>query len=264
MTAAPAVSAKEEFLAEFVINTDNSADILVNGEKKAEISPEGNVKVYDDTGIQIRPIAASAAADQEAGKISISDDGKALTVNRATVERTAEGTFLIATPGTSQLLPATTHQTAAQLAAVAKEKAAEEKGGFPIGKAAPDGWLYAGQVKGRHLFAAPEDFYGTEAEAKKEIKRLETQGIFARIPDKGELTALYNLRAAIGGFRQDMETHKTAGGYEVQEGSHRACYSSSRNFCFVFTDQTTGRNFGDGRVVNNLKNEKSAYRLVRS
>src|SRR4051812_16717275 len=85
--------APDETLAEFVINTDNSATILIGGEKKAEISPEGNVKVFDDTGIQIRPVADNEASDIDPGKIRISDNGDSLTINRATIGRTEDGAF---------------------------------------------------------------------------------------------------------------------------------------------------------------------------
>jgi len=62
---------------------------------RVEVSPDSNVVVYTNDGVQTKPAAGEAAARGT----HISEDFNTIVLNGATIERTANGHLVISTPG---------------------------------------------------------------------------------------------------------------------------------------------------------------------
>jgi uncharacterized protein DUF1566 len=134
-----------------------------------------------------------------------------------------------------------------------------EAGGFDaasatpkIGDRMPDGTIYAGVSPdtGKPMYAAPADAPLTMKwkEAMDYAANLHAHGHRDwRLPTKGELAALFNSRAAIGGF--NVTGSNPAGWY----------WSGTQDGRWGAWDQR----FSDGGQSNNSKVSRSSVRCVR-
>lgn len=120
-----------------------------------------------------------------------------------------------------------------------------------IGTRMPDDTVYAGLSPdtGKPMYAMPKDapLTGAFNEASRYASRLEAHGHKDWcVPTKAELNALFQNRAAIGGF--DMTGSYPAGWY----------WSSSRSYGNAWAQR-----FSDGYQYSNHRNDQSALRCVR-
>ena len=139
-----------------------------------------------------------------------------------------------------------TRQPAPSLATAASAQA------LRIGAAMPDGTIYAGvsPETGEPMYATPKDapLRLTFDQAAKHASKLDAHGYEDwRVPTKGELNALFENRAAIGGF--DTTGSVPAGWY----------WSSSR----INNDFAWAQRFSDGFQYKDRRNDASALRCVR-
>lgn len=124
-----------------------------------------------------------------------------------------------------------------------------------VGDAMPDGTVYAGisPDSGRPMYAAAADAPLTMKwkEAMEYAAALDAQGHKDwRVPTGGELDALFNNRAAIGGFNET--------------GSHPAGWYWSSTEDRYDADSAWDQRFSDGNRDWHRKSHESSLRLVRS
>ena len=196
------VSAETEgFGFEAKVGKDLSA-IILDG-TKLEISPEGNVAVFTNEGVQRKRASTDIFTKEEGTSINIGEDFKTFSMCGATVEAATGGKLAVSTNGIftiapilSAVKPAVTNYTA-----IAAAKAALE-----IGYKDKDGWIYAGVSPdtGKSIFVAPADAGRmSRREAMKAAAALQKQGkTDTRLPSEGELKQIFNNKAKIGGFNE--------------------------------------------------------------
>jgi hypothetical protein len=149
---------------------------------RVEVSPDSNVVVYTNEGVQTKPAACEAAAKGT----HISEDFNTVVLNGAIIERAADGHLVISTSGTVITKPGPANDTAT------KPKTAPE-----IGDELEDGTILAGYYEGKPLYATPKDAPGTYTfnEAAKYAKTLDANGHHDfHVPSNGELSVLYENR----------------------------------------------------------------------
>src|ERR1019366_6618864 len=76
---------------------------------KVEVSPDSNVVVYTNEGVQTKPVAGEAAKGTH-----ISADFNTVVLNGATIERSADGHLVISTPGIVITKPGPANDTGAK------------------------------------------------------------------------------------------------------------------------------------------------------
>jgi hypothetical protein len=182
-------------------------------------------------------LADEAIVTQGGLKVKFNAGGVAVTVNGKTV--TVDRTGKVALDAANDAAPAT-------------NDAAPAKSAPQIGDTMEDGTMFAGisPDTNKPMFAAAADAPGVydHNEAEKYANGFEGHGHKDfRVPTKGELNALFNNRAAIGGF--NVTGSNPAGWY----------WSSSRSYY----GNAWAQRFSDGNQNNNNRNNNSSLRLVR-
>ena len=156
---------------------------------KVEITPQGNVLLYTDAGVQAKPATGAAPAAGEDNQITIGKDFNAVAMYGAKVELATDGSLIVYTNGTVTVKPADANDTAIQTAKYALE----------AGDRIPDGSIYAGVSPdtGKQMFAMPTDACVAMSfnEAAKYAKKLNTENTLGhddwRVPTKAELNVLF-------------------------------------------------------------------------
>lgn len=152
--------------------------------------------------------------------------------------------------------PAAIHEMAdATLAAGGFDRAIAEPKPLEIGDKMPDGIIYAGTSPdaGKPMYVMPADASLTMKwkEAMNYAAKLDAHGHQDwRLPTKGELKALFNNRAAIGGFNLTGL---------LPEGWY---WSASKNHLWLAW--CLCQSFSDGRQFNDYKFNRSSVRCVLS
>jgi len=214
-------------------------DFVIMGGDRVEVSPDGTkVTAYTNNGVETK--AASGAATQG---ISISADFNTVVLNGATIERAADGHFVISTAGTVITKPGLANDSAA------KGKIAPE-----IGDEMEDGTILAGYYEGKALYARPRDEPGTynfNAAANQAINvgGFHVLGGF-HVPSIGELNVLWENRnkgKLKGTFN---ETGSTPAGWYWSSTPH-------------YYGNAWAQRFSDGRQSNLYRDYDSSLRLVR-
>jgi hypothetical protein len=237
---------------------------------RIEVSPDSNVVVYTNEGVQTKPASSEAAATRNGaisegavpparedalllrvpaqsarrdGGTHISADFNTVVLNGATIERADDGHLVISTPGSVIIKPTPANDTAA------KVKTAPEAGDVMA-----DGTIFAGISPDtqRPMYATPADAPATYTfnEAAKHAKHLAAHGHRDfRVPSKGELNVLWENRnkgALKGTFNETGST--PAGWYwSSSPGNHNAW----------------AQLFDDGYQRVNYRHRNSSLRCVR-
>jgi len=185
----------------------NLSTAIIGG-YKVEVSPDSNVVVYTNDGVQTKPAAGEMRivydmAGNSAAKgtqISISEDLNTIVLNGATIERAADGHLVISTPGIVTTKPGPANEG---LLVPAAERTANRllaaKSAPEIGDELEDGTVYAGisPDTGEKMYATAADAPGTYTfnEAAKYAKNLDANGHHDfRAPSKSELNVLWENR----------------------------------------------------------------------
>jgi hypothetical protein len=155
------------------VNVDKDLSTATIGGYKVEVSPDSNVTVYSNDGVQTKP---GASADAAAKGTHISEDFNTVVLNGATIERAADGHLVISTPGIVITKPAPANDTA---------KAALQIGDLD------DGGVYVGlsAENGKPLHASIADLpdYKTYEEALAAAEQLKSLHPTAHVPTPKEL-----------------------------------------------------------------------------
>lgn len=160
----------------------------ING-TKVEISPEGNVVVFTNAGVQTKPAAAvDAAAKKEGTSIDIGKDFNTVAMYGATVELAADGSLIVSTNGKVQIKPA-----AANAAAPANDTSVLA---LMAGTKMADGSVFAGLTADgkQQIYAMPTDLSVTLTfnDAAKAVKKLNADKALGH--DDWQIPALENVR----------------------------------------------------------------------
>jgi Protein of unknown function (DUF1566) len=203
-----------------------------------EVSPDNNVVMYTNKGVQIKPATSSseAASAKEDTHLSIGKDFNTVALYSAKIELAADGGVIVYTNGTVKLKAAPANDSV------------EPK----IGDKMLDGTLFAGisPDTDKPMYAAPSDASLTMEfnQAKEYAAKLGAHSHKDwRVPTKNELKVLFNNRAAIGGF--DISGSDPAGWY----------WSSSQYSGWY----AWGQRFSDGCQDDKDKDGRSSVRCVR-
>jgi hypothetical protein len=140
-----AMSAKTEVKDVEVKVGKNLSTATING-TKVEISPDGNVVVFTNEGVQTKPaVTATVAAVTEDKQISIGKDFNMVAMYGATIELAADGSLIVSTNGKITVKPAPVNDTSVA-ALMAGSKMA-------------DGSVFAGLTADgkQQIFAMPSD-----------------------------------------------------------------------------------------------------------
>ena len=168
------------------VSVEKGLSTATVGGVKVEVSPDSNVVVYTNDGVQTKPAAGAGEAAAKGTQISISEDFNTIVLNGATIERTANGHLVISTPGIVITKPGPANDTATKAKTL-----------LEIGDELEDGTILAGYYEGKPLYAAPKDAPGTYTfnEAAKYAKQLDANGHHDfHAPSKGELNVLWENR----------------------------------------------------------------------
>jgi len=207
---------------------------LQNG-TKVEISPEGDVTVYTEGGVEAKPGVSGEAA--QAQQISIAENFNAVSMFGAKVELAKNGNVIVHTDGTVKI----------------KLPVAEKVKIPKLGTVMEDGTIFAGisPDTNKPMYAAPADEsrpMNFNKAAKRASELSKETGKAYRVPSAAELGVLFNNRAAIGGFKQ-----KDVGIDSFYHSSTPTRLSGARM-----------QNFEDGNKRTVWKSADLSVRLVRS
>lgn len=197
---------------------------------KVEVSPDSNVVVYTNEGIQTKPAAGEAVKGTH-----ISADFNTVVLNGATIERAADGHLVISSPGTVITKPGPANDTAA------KGKTAPEIGDLD------DGGVYVGlsAENGKPLHAALADLpeYKTYEEALDVAKQLKVAHPTAHVPTPKELDKNLFDNRNTGHLKG---TFNTSGSYpgSVYRSSASFLYCYARVQWFDGSSQNTDDRYG--------------------
>jgi len=107
-----AVEAKKE-IKDVQVNVGKDLSTATLNGTKIEISPDSNVVVYTNEGVQTKPASATPAAATEDKQISIGKDFNTVAMYGATIELAADGSLIVSTNGKVQIKPAPANDTSA-------------------------------------------------------------------------------------------------------------------------------------------------------
>lgn len=157
---------------------------------KVEISPEGNVVVFTNEGVQTKPAAAAdAAAKKEGSSIDIGKDFNTVAMYGATIELAADGSLIVSTNGKVTVKPAAANDAAAP----ANDTSVAA---LMAGSKMADGSIFAGLTADgmQQIYAMPTDLDVTMTfnDAAKAVKKLNSNKALGY--DDWQIPALENVR----------------------------------------------------------------------
>ena len=207
---------------------------------KVEVSPDSNVVVYTNDGVQTKPAATSAAVTEDT-QISIGKDFNTVALYGAKVELGADGSLIVYTNGSVKIKPAPANDSTA---ASATPQIGDK---MPAGHKQA-GWIYAGISKTTHepFYVAPKDSGVFQWKAAMDFAAKEG----ARVPSKEELDQMHDA----------MDKGALKGTFNVT-GSYPAGWywsSSQSNYGYAWAQR-----FSDGTQYSNYKTSASSLRCVR-
>jgi hypothetical protein len=207
---------------------------------KVEVSPDSNVVVYTNDGVQTKPAATSAAVTEDT-QISIGKDFNTVALYGAKVELGADGSLIVYTNGSVKIKPAPANDSTA---ASATPQIGDK---MPAGHKQA-GWIYAGISKTTHepFYVAPKDSGVFQWKAAMDFAAKEG----ARVPSKEELDQMHDA----------MDKGALKGAFNVT-GSYPAgwYWSSSQDG----NDGAWAQRFSDGGQYDFYKYNVSSLRCVR-
>jgi hypothetical protein len=157
---------------------------------KVEVSPDSNVVVYTNDGVQTKAAPVPGQAAAKGTHISISEDFNTIVLNGATIERAADGHLVISTPGIVITKPAPADDSGGKAAHEIGdiERAGEHKGEIY-------GGIYPADNKPIWFSAAPKvmDHYKAAAWA---------QGQGGSLPTRKQGDYLTTLKGKGGAFTE--------------------------------------------------------------
>ena len=177
---------------------------------KVEVSPDSNVVVYTNDGVQTKPAATSAAVTEDT-QISIGKDFNTVALYGAKVELGADGSLIVYTNGSVKIKPAPANDSTA---ASATPQIGDK---MPAGHKQA-GWIYAGISKTTHepFYVAPKDSGVFQWKAAMDFAAKEG----ARVPSKEELDQMHDA----------MDKGALKGTFNVTGSSSAGWYWSSSQF----------------------------------
>ncbi len=187
---------------------DEESSTLLLDDARVEVSADGKkVTAYTDAGVEAR----GATPDDDAAhgtNINISSDFNKFVLNGVCIERAADGHLVV----TAAAVTVVHKQAAANDAnwdAPAKEKAKTAEKPLRVGQMMEDGTKFTGMSPdtGKPMFVAPADEPATlsfNAAAARAAEKSKETGKEYRIPSQAELNAIFNNRAALGGFNDNL------------------------------------------------------------
>jgi hypothetical protein len=168
------------------VNIGKDLGTAIIGGYKVEVSPDSNVTVYTNDGVQTKPGAVGGVA--AAKGTHISEDFNTVVLNGATIEKAADGHLVISTPGI--VIAKSAPGGIVKQATPANDSAAKAKTAIGIGDL-DDGGVYVGlsAQNGKPLHAALADLpdYKTYAEALAAAEQLKAAHPTAHVPSPKEL-----------------------------------------------------------------------------
>ena len=207
---------------------------------KVEVSPDSNVVVYTNEGVQTIPAAASDPLT-EGIKVSVTEDFKRLVLNGARIEFAADGHLVISTPGIVITKPAAANDS------VGSNASPQIGDKMPAGHKRA-GWIYAGISKTAHqpFYVAPKD--SGVFQWKEAMAFAAKEG--SRVPSREELDQIYDAREK--GALKDT--------FNVIGSGPAGWYWSSSQYS---TYTAWAQRFSDGHLNNfDLKYDGSSLRCV--
>ena len=224
------------------VNIGKDLGMAIIGGITVEVSPESDVIVYTNTGVQTRPKAPVTALTKEGVAdmhVSISKDFNAVALYGVRIELGSDSNLIVYTDGTVKIKPAPANDAAPK---------AELQIGDRMPAGHPNaGWIYAGISKTTHgpLYVAPKDsgvFKWKEAMAFAAKED-------SRTPSREELDQIYEARnkGALKGTFNETGSYP-AGWY----------WSSRDNGNYAWAQR-----FSDGYQSNFSKGYYSSLRCVR-
>ena len=196
------------------IEEDGPATVSINGEKVAEISPEGNVVTFKNVKLakQHDSTEEAFATQETCIPIAIGEAFDSVTIHGANVTVAADGRLHVATKGFVTIGPVSANDTA--VATV-----------LQIGDVLGDQTIYAGELDGKKIYAAPQDTKNDDGinltmtfnEAADYAKKLNHENYLGhndwRVPTREELNVL-NENQNKGSLKGTFNiTGSTAGAY---------------------------------------------------
>jgi hypothetical protein len=176
--------AAESLQQDIQVSVGKDLTTAIIGGYKVEVSPDSNVSVYTNDGVQTRP--GIVAGDGRKGThISISEDFNIVVLNGAAIERAADGHLVISTPGVVITKPAPANDYAAINA--------QPQIGDMMAAGHPNAcWIYAGISKTTHqpFYVAPKD--SGVFKWKEAMTFAANDG--SRVPSQDELDQIYEAR----------------------------------------------------------------------
>ena len=207
---------------------------------KVEVSPDSNVVVYTNDGVQTKPAATSAAVTEDT-QISIGKDFNTVALYGAKVELGADGSLIVYTNGSVKIKPAPANDSTA---ASATPQIGDK---MPAGHKQA-GWIYAGISKTTHepFYVAPKDSGVFQWKAAMDFAAKEG----ARVPSKEELDQMHDA----------MDKGALKGTFNVTGSDSAGWYRSSSQYGFNYA---WAQRFSDGGQYGNYKDVVSSLRCVR-
>jgi hypothetical protein len=242
------IMAVESAREEVQLSVGKDLNTVTIGGVKVEVSPDSNVVVYTNDGVQAKPAAASGEASAKGTQISISADFNTVVLNGATIERAAAGHLVISTPGTVITKPVLGSERGP---GPANDSAAKTKTTHEIGDEMEDGTIYAGISPDTNepMYARPKDEPGTYT-FNQAANHAQKVGDGFRVPTINELNVLYENR----------NKGKLKGTFN-ETGSYPAgWYWSSSPYV---NGNGWAQRFSDGYQDTSLRYGGSSLRLVR-
>src|ERR1035438_883729 len=207
---------------------------------KVEVSPDSNVVVYTNDGVQTKPAATSAAVTEDT-QISIGKDFNTVALYGAKVELGADGSLIVYTNGSVKIKPAPANDSTA---ASATPQIGDK---MPAGHKQA-GWIYAGISKTTHepFYVAPKDSGVFQWKAAMDFAAKEG----ARVPSKEELDQMHHA----------MDKGALKGTFNVTCSDPAGWYGSSSQYggySFAWAQR-----FSDGTQLS-IEDLVSSLRCVR-
>ena len=220
------------------------------GDVQADITPDGNVKVYTDEAFQAKPadaVAAETAPVAGDSNITIKQDFSYVAVYGAKIEQTAAG-FVVSTNGKAQNAPV------------------PDTGVLKPGDAAADGWIYVDNLpeSGLPLFVAPEDA-GTMTlrQAKKTANATRKKGkTDAHLPSESEAALITGRKDLVNGLKdRSLDKYWSSSEFVIPrppKGTYMWGMAPTR------AGLSTCWSFSSGRKMTEGSANKNNVRLVRT
>ena len=207
---------------------------------KVEVSPDSNVVVYTNDGVQTKPAATSAAVTEDT-QISIGKDFNTVALYGAKVELGADGSLIVYTNGSVKIKPAPANDSTA---ASATPQIGDK---MPAGHKQA-GWIYAGISKTTHepFYVAPKD--SGVFQWKEAMAFAAKEG--SRVPSQDELDQIHDA----------MDKGALKGTFNVTGSDSAGWYWSSSQYANY---DAWAQRFSDGRQVIYYKVYDSSLRCVR-